>query len=220
MKKWIAILIVLAPITVFSQWSVGPQVSIGKSELYNDIETIRTEENFTEYRNSYAVGVVGAYKFNNWLLLQADLLYDQLNSKYFYFVDGDNRASSYRTTEVEKVSYLSVPLSVGISFKRLRVNIGYQPSLLLSGSSTITTIDQVDNVTTVPFKGGGVYSKMNHNLMMSLSYQIHKDLYFEGRLVKGLRNMIDTRTGFVYNQKSNQLLIGLNYRFDLKKKTK
>ncbi len=217
MKKLLFIASLLISLNSFSQFSVGPAAYIGKSELSNDIESVRTESNYTEFGNSYAAGLFGEYQIKKWFSIQLDVLYDQLNSEQFYFVD-KSEPNRYRSNQLDRLEYLTLPLTLQFNYKRLKLNMGCQASFLMSAYSDRTVIDQFGKVSNWAGDSDGRYLESNYSFITGLSFNVYKNIHIEGRYTRGLPNIMDERTGYKYSATTSQFLIGLYYQILLKKK--
>ena len=66
MKQLLIIASLLISLNSLGQFSLGPALYLGKSEISNNLTVVRTETKYTEPRNSYVIGIFNEYKFNNW----------------------------------------------------------------------------------------------------------------------------------------------------------
>ncbi len=216
MKKLLIVISLLISLNSFSQFSFGPAIYFGKSEILNNISTIRSETSYTEYRDSYVAGLSNEYKLNNWFSMQLDILYDQLNSEQFFFTD-INDPTRYRYWQFDKLEYLSLPLTMQFQYKKLNLNIGYQTSFLLSNHYEYTKVDQfgTDNLKG---QDNDMFINRNISFLSALSYNVYKNINIECRYTRGLSNIMNGQTGFHYDATTSQFLIGLYYMVHIKKK--
>lgn len=217
MKQLLIIGSLLISINSLGQFYFGPAFYFGKSELSNNIISIRSSSNYTEFRNSYTGGFFNEYTFNSWFSMQLDILYDQLNSEQFYFVDKNN-PNSYKSNQSDKTEYLSLPLTMQFQYKKLNFNIGYQTSFLLSSYYKSSTTDQFGGTSNSEGKGNNMFLNRNISLISALSYGAYKNIHIEVRYTKGLTNIMNTQAGYQYNSTTSQILIGLYYKIQFKKK--
>jgi len=217
MKQLFIIGSLLISLNSLAQFSLGPALYFGKSELKDDYATIRNSTYFTEARNSFVAGVFVEYQFNNWYSMQLDVLYDQINSEKFYLQNKYN-PNSYRTNQSNKLTYLSLPLSMQFKYKKFQLNIGYQTSFLLTNSYESTVIDQAQNKTETKGNGKNIFTNLNVSLLVGISYEIFKNIHIEGRYTEGLTSLANNAAGYYSDERTNQFLVGLYYKISFKKK--
>lgn len=210
MKQLTAFLFLIFSINSFAQFSFGPAIYFGKSSFPNDQQTVRSETRNFESRNNYALGVFGEYKFTNWFAAQIDVMYDQLNSEEFYFVDETDPTAYYSAT-LDRIEYLTLPLTAQFSYKRLKLNAGYQPAFLLS-NYTNTNRNGINESWR-----GGKFKEMNSSFILGFSFDVVKDIHIEARYLRGISNIINPDNALYYEARTSQILIGLYYDIRLKK---
>jgi hypothetical protein len=216
MKQLLIIGSLLISLNSLGQFSFGPALYLGKSELSNDIVSVRSSTNYTVSRNSYALGLFGEYKLKKWFSMQLDILYDQLNSEQFYFADKED-PNSYRLNQFDKVEYLTLPLTMQFNYKKLKLNIGYQTSFLLANYSDINLIDPTGLIDIWTGKADEMFTKRNISFIAGISFDLYKNIHIEGRYTKGLSNIMNGTAGYQYNATTSQFLIGLYYKIQFKK---
>ncbi len=202
---------------MLGQFSIGPSIKFGRSNLPNDIESIRESENYTEYGNNYAIGILNEYKLKNWFSVEIDLLFDHLSSQKFYFVDKNN-SNLYKSNQLNKIGYLSIPLFLQFNYKKLNFNIGCQTSFRISEYTKLTITDQDNSQTIYEGNNYNMFLKKNIALTSAITYRLYENFELELRYIKGFVNIMNEKTGYVYNASTTQFLFGLNYKFDFKKK--
>jgi len=163
MRILLIIILLLISLNSFGQFSIGPALYIGKSELSNDL-------------------------------------------------------FAQRSSQLDKIEYISIPLTMQFQYKKLNLNIGYQTSFLVSNYYKATTIDQVGTVSNSEGNGKEMFINRNISLISALSYNVYKNAHIEVRYTKGLTNENNGQTGLFYNATTTQFLIGLYYKIQFKKK--
>jgi len=217
MKRFLFLIFFFFSINMLGQYSVGPTVKYGWSDMPNNIESIRNSTNYTEFRPSYSIGILNEYRFNTWFAVELDILYDFLSSEQFYLVNGDN-PEGYRSTTLNEVSYLSMPILLQFDYKKFSLHAGGQASYTLVWETQTVINDGFVNQNSYGSRSTGDGLGWNFAFTAALAYNVYDNLELEARFVKGLVNIMDPDWGFEHYASTTQFLVGLNYKFNFQKK--
>lgn len=217
MKNILVLILCFISLNMLGQYSMGPTAKFGVSDMPNDIESIRRSTHYTEYGSSYSIGIINEYELKNWFSVELDVLFEHLRSEQFYFTDKD-KPNGYRSTQLNEIGYLSMPLLLKFNYKKFSVHAGAQASYKVTEHLKLVNTNP-DNVQTVnEGRNGEAILKWNYALISAISYNIYQNFELELRYAHGLNNIMNEETGLVYYASTQQFLCGLNYKFDFQKK--
>lgn len=217
MKNILVLILFFTSLHMMGQYSMGPSVKYGWSDMPNDIESIRNSTNYTEFGPSYSIGIFNEYQFINWFSLELDILYDHLSSEQFYFHNKEN-LNGYRSTLLTEIGYLTMPLLLQFNYKKLSLHVGGQVSYKVNEYLKWVRTD-LNNVQDVGEGRNGVaILRWNYGFTSAITYNVYQNFELEFRYVHGFSNIMNEETGFVYSASTIQYLFGLNYKFDFQKK--
>ncbi len=137
MKKILALLVAILPLSVLAQWSVVPSVALGGTMLHNDFEN----EFSTKSKLGYDVSSVVRYTFNDFFV-SSGVGYQSLSvGTDFKKLNGSGDA---------EFSYKNVyfPLSVGFAYKKIAVY-----PIIEVGITVGTTVDAVNALQVDRLRG-------------------------------------------------------------------
>jgi hypothetical protein len=137
---FIIIIFIAININAFGQQQWGVKVSGGISRIYGQLERydLPSFDNTSSFSPSFQAGIYYKLPMSKNTSLGAEILYSKIEGEQditwdYQAGDVENQGS---TITNEDISYLSLPVYYGITFKRLTISGGVQFSYLLSSSGT------------------------------------------------------------------------------------
>jgi len=149
--------------------------------------------------------------------MQLDVLYNQIRSEK-YFLKDKNKPNSYRINQSNKLTYLSLPLSMQFKYKKLQLNIGSQTYLLMANSYESAVLDQTQNIAEKKANVKTVYTNLNTSLLAGISYNIFYKIHIEDRYTYGLTSLVNNTFGYFSDERTNQFLVGFYYKIEFNNK--
>jgi len=233
MKTILLLLMIIFEIAANAEFKTGVSAYYGRGVFYNDQEEIRPGETvFTRYQNNFVAGVYLNYRFNKWIGLQMDFMYDQLNTFDGYYIiaaaegtwvplpAGETETVFWWKDELwTKFEYLSFPFQIEFMTDRFDFKIGAQYSYLVAGQSHHHNwsynnwLYNQDGNTYSEYKKIAKFDfERRHNIAFTTSFGIRviDNLHLEFRFTNGLINL--NPDYYQCRAWTRQYLLGLTYQ--------
>ncbi|HET6557045.1 MAG TPA: outer membrane beta-barrel protein [Prolixibacteraceae bacterium] len=235
-RTFIPIIFIAFHLTTFGQHQLGVKVSGGISRIYGALGT----DNFSWYPNSipttsssfspsFQAGFYYLLPTGKNASLGAELLFSKVQGSQTETWDHyyNNEQVSYGTRSIyEDISYLSLPVYFGVTYRRLTINGGFQFSYLLSSSgsvrinSTQTTDINNDNPRGYLYSGERdlnnlAIKEVDFGPRAGFVYQLTNKLSMEGMFYYGLNN-INLLPSSEAELKIQQMTLGIRYALGTK----
>ncbi|HEY3371571.1 MAG TPA: outer membrane beta-barrel protein [Prolixibacteraceae bacterium] len=236
MKNFQKHLFVLVCLIAINSWAFGQQqfgvkVSGGISRLYGALEDHNHPPGTmtTSFSPSGQAGLYYNFPVGKNSAIGAELLYShveggqtyQWNFKDDNYTDVKSLESNGSDYTFEQISYLSLPVYYGYTFKRLTINAGFQISYAFSSAGhnesnyVIIIIDENDDLYK---RGGGMNRELNalpikdfdFGPRAGVIYRLTNRLSIEGMFYYGIQN-INQITTSVEELKIQQMTLGIRY---------
>lgn len=170
-------------------------------------------------------GLSYTYKIKTRFNIGGELLLSQIEGKEKLETPATdiygNPTGDLITDEINKhISYLSIPVFFGISFKKLNVNLGFQTSFMLANNGREKGQVTTNGTTTTWDKTGKLnIDSYDYGARIGLGYEISNRIGVEANYYYGLNNII-SNTVTIPNLKwtIQQVVLGVRYNFFIYKK--
>lgn len=213
-------------VSVFGQ-QFGIKASGGISRIYGQLESNNylSPTMTTSFSPSFQAGIYYQVPTGKNASLGAELLYSKVQGgQTFEWYNKDVNMESFGSDFTnESISYLSLPVYFGVTFKRLTFNGGFQVSYALSSSGSFQTkaiqkpIEPVGDTTPRPLYGN--WSRDINNLPVDAFdfgprvgglFRLTNRLSLEGMFYYGLNNINQLKSS-EEALKVQQMTVGMRY---------
>ena len=211
LKNILKLTFILSIVIVFTlntsgQQQFGIKASGGISRLYGSLESYNyyTFATSTSFNPSIQAGIYYHLPTGKKTSLGAELLYSKVQggqmATWDYYFNND-RVSYGSYTTYEDISYLSLPVYFGVTFKRLTINGGFQFSYVLSSSGRVKTNSEQTTFVNNDNPRALYASNRDHDLnnlnirevdfglRAGVVYRLTNKLSMEGMFYYGLNNI-------------------------------
>lgn len=229
MKKIHKLTCLLILVIVFTINTFGQQIGVtargGISRIYGQLESnnYSSSSTTTSFSPSFQAGIYYNLPTGNKTSLGAELLYSKVQGgQTLKWYNKDVVMESFGTDFTdESISYISLPVYYGVTFKRLTVNAGVQISYALSGSgsseSNYETREGDENTGYISRKFSS-YHELNDLPIRNFDFgprvggtlQLTDRLSLEGMFYYGLSNINQLKSS-EEALKVQQMTVGVRY---------
>ncbi len=156
----------------------------------------------TKMRTGFHVGVVGEYTFNDFIGLQAELLYSQMGAKWKTTYEG------FDVKLTDKADYLTLPVMAKLYlYEGLSLEVGPQFGYMLSGKMATDVDGETDDNS---YYDEDDLNKFDVSAALGLSYRFAFGLDVSARYNLGFT---DTKKIVGEKVKNNVIAVSVGYRF-------
>lgn len=221
MKRLFIILSIISSSICYGQFELGLKANAGMS-LINSVESTGASMHYNSPAFSSQLGVYYAKKLGKRSILGAEIFYNRINGVENHTILSPVIGSPELVTSYEEVfhrlSLVSLPIYYGIQFSSFSVNLGIQPSFIISastgGSSAAAYGRKFGSKAEIDHKkfalgprAGIIWDNNGYRLS------------FEGNIYFGMSNiLLDNSYYSAWNMKAQQATIGVRYRLQSGKK--
>lgn len=210
---------------VFAQHDLGVKLGLGFSKTdphFVDTEYARFKVN---YKPSGLFGVFYNYQLNDRFYLGADMAFSQIegriDAQYFGFVsiDGEvNTINSANSSTAYHLSYLTLPVYVGVKVKGFNVALGWQTGLMLRGTyrnkSNHLIDDEWAEMTT--FSNDIGFDQFDFGSTLEVGYNLTEKWNIHFNYYQGLNDLLPSGLIVIDEIKpwrNSQFTLGCSYNF-------
>lgn len=222
--SFIPILIIALNINALGQ-KFGVTARGGISRIYGQLESQNYPQPTmtTSFSPSFQAGIYYSLPTGKRSSIGAEILYSTVQGEQTFEWDYKNTYLEYSGSHItsEHISWLSLPLYYGVTFKRITFNAGIQVSYALSSSGR-SELDYVQIITAEnedPFKrSGGAHRELDELDIKSFDFgprvggliRITDRLSLEGMFYYGLNNINQLKSS-EEALKIQQMTVGVRY---------
>lgn len=214
MKRFImGILLTLISGCLFSQYSVGLLVNSGIGHLKYKEKWYESQYDvwLDKPQLSYSGGIFGQYRFSDLLSIEVEALYNKINSVWY----SKNFSSNFQTERRTETNYFMFPVTMGFTFKKLTLNLGFQYSFLNKFHYTYKSIyeynGQMRNDVEETNSRVWQITDVDAGFVFKVQYKIFDKLNLELRFNQGFTDLAFFPRYFAKQIYSRQLLFGFKY---------
>lgn len=202
--------------TIWGQWEYGVKGGLGVSKITNEIEELSINPK-TYFVVSGQIGVYSLIQSTSNLYFGAELLINQIEGKersLMKFYDNNDIYTGFSKMEYQThLTYLSLPVYVGINLSKFTLNAGFQLGLSVLSSEQVKGIINLEGIEMT-------FDETNHHLnfdkydfgpRVGITFSIDERLSLEGTYYRGINNLVkDNPESF--STAVQQAIVGVRYQ--------
>lgn len=229
LKKYLFLLVIFIGFNVmaFGQQQLGVKASGGISRIYGSLEArdLSPSATTTSFSPSIQAGLYYNLPMAKNAAIGAELLYSHVEGGQTHEWDYSGDVSNFT---YEQISYLSLPVYVGYTYKRLTINAGFQVSYAISSSgrqeSSYKIIEFDENADPIQREESFVRELNDLDIKdfdfgprAGFIYRLTNRLSMEGMFYYGIRNINQLKSS-EEALKIQQMTVGIRYALWSKRK--
>ncbi len=207
----------------FGQNILAAKIAGGVSDITsNNFSNVTKTSTF--FQPSGQAGFCYTYRVKNRFNFGGELLFSQIEGKERLETPATDTYGNLTGDLIidnitKRISYLTIPLIAGISFKKINFSIGFQTSFVLANSAHEYGEFTSNGITTIWDKIGKLnIDKYDYGIRVGMGYEINKRMVVEANYYYGLNNIV-SNTVTITNLKwtVQQIVLGVRYNLFVSK---
>lgn len=206
-----------------AQHDIGVKFADGWSKISTKINSSPSTPQEFKFMHSYQGGLSYNFHFKNKSIIGAEMLFSKIRGKEHSVSPATDEFGNPTSQLIifntgRYISYLSIPVYYGLSYKKLAVNIGVQTSFVISSSGLGITLVPDNNGNTLYFESKSdklPVKNFDFGIRTGLSFSLTNNIMVESFYYYGLLNIYkynstnwkwsiqQTAIGVKYNMVSN-----------------
>lgn len=216
MKKLLLASLTIITISSFGQYTVGIKINAGLSKISNSLDPSNADFR-VQVAPTGNIGIFYNLQLSQKLYLGSELLFFQMESKEkleMDLFDGVDTVGHAWDLNRRHISYLSIPIYIGIRFNKFSVDAGFQYGHALTSSGKSKGETTINGETTSYEKKYGNLNilKSDYGPRLGIIYYLNPSVSLEGNFYYGLPNILNN-SGFLapWTWKNRQASIGIRW---------